>query len=129
MFRCCLFAFYVFCFHCCCSTAPSGPPDNITAIALSSSEIQITWDPPPQENRNGPILAYNFTALDSATGNVIISRVVVSTYTLVLYLRPFTFYTFTLSARTSIGFGPEDSVTERTLEDCKSLHMLQINDV
>lgn len=103
-----------------CITAPSGPPDNITAVALTSSQILITWDPPLQELRNGPILAYNFTVLDTATGFIITSSVISTTSTTVSSLRPFTVYSIAVSARTSVGFGPYDSIEVTTLEDCKS---------
>lgn len=40
------------------SLAPSGPPLNIRASALSDSAIVITWDPPAPLERNGIITGY-----------------------------------------------------------------------
>ena len=99
------------------SAAPSAAPENITAMALTASQIQVTWDPPPPTQRNGPILAYNFTATDTTTGLLVRSAILASRTTTVVSLRPFTRYEFTLSAGTSVGYGPSDSVTELTLED------------
>lgn len=37
---------------------PSGPPRNITVWAVSSTSIQISWLPPPEEDQNGRIIGY-----------------------------------------------------------------------
>lgn len=38
---------------------PAGPPINLEARALSSSEILITWSPPLPELRHGDIQGFN----------------------------------------------------------------------
>ena len=99
------------------STAPSAAPENITATAITATQILVSWDPPPPEHRNGPILAYNFTATDASTGLVVSSAILQTRSSLVSSLRPFTLYNFTLSARTSVGYGPSGSAVETTLQD------------
>ncbi|XKL59015.1 hypothetical protein PGB90_000031 [Kerria lacca] len=37
---------------------PSAPPENVQCMALTSQSIQISWNPPPQEGRNGLIQEY-----------------------------------------------------------------------
>lgn len=108
-------SFVVFSTH----TAPSGPPDNITAVALSSTSMIVSWSPPIQQFRNGPILAYNFTVTESSTGLVVQSSILLTTTATIFSLVPFTTYNFTLSARTSVGYGPSDTISAITLEDSK----------
>ncbi len=109
-------------------TAPSGPPDNITTTALTSTQILVSWDLPLPHFRNGPILAYNLTVTDTTTGMVVWSSTVLTTSATVSSLRAFTTYNFTLSARTSVGYGPNDTVSEITLQDSKlvSVKMAQL---
>ena len=101
----------------CSLTAPSGPPDNITAMAIAASQIRVSWDLPLPPQRNGPILAYNFTARDTTTGLLVRSAILLNRTTIVVSLRPFTRYEFTVSARTSVGYGPSGNVSEFTLQD------------
>uniref|UniRef100_A0A4W5KM44 Fibronectin type-III domain-containing protein n=1 Tax=Hucho hucho TaxID=62062 RepID=A0A4W5KM44_9TELE len=37
---------------------PSGCPVNVSAEAVSSTRILVTWSPVPEMQRNGPILGY-----------------------------------------------------------------------
>lgn len=37
---------------------PSAPPMEITCIALSSHNLQVTWQPPPKQNIHGRIQGY-----------------------------------------------------------------------
>lgn len=108
---------FLFLYH----AAPSAPPDNITAISLTSSQILVSWDPPPPEHRNGPILAYNFIVTDTSSSVVIWSSILLNSSTVVGFLKPFTIYNFSISARTSVGYGPIGSTTETTLEDSECL--------
>lgn len=100
--------------------APSGPPDNITTTALSANSIHVSWDPPLPHLRNGPILVYNLTVTDVSTGLTLQSTILQVTSHTVTSLRPFSTYGFTLSARTSVGYGPENTISGTTLEDTPS---------
>ena len=44
--------------YCTTITVPSGAPTNITVVALSSTSLLITWEPPPPSQRNGVITYY-----------------------------------------------------------------------
>ena len=56
-------------------------------------------------------------ATDASTGLVVSSAILQTRSSLVSSLRPFTLYNFTLSARTSVGYGPSGSAVETTLQD------------
>ena len=42
--------------HCC--TAPSGYPQNVTVRQFNESSVLVQWLPPPVDQRNGLITAY-----------------------------------------------------------------------
>lgn len=37
---------------------PSGAPENVTAEAMSSTRMLVTWGPVPEPQQNGNILGY-----------------------------------------------------------------------
>lgn len=37
---------------------PSGAPENVTAEAMSSTHMLVTWGPVPEPQQNGNILGY-----------------------------------------------------------------------
>lgn len=113
MLDCCL------CLH----LAPSRPPSNITATVLTSTSILILWEPPLEQYRNGPILAYNLTVEDGVTGVQLHSSILTATSFVLDELQPYTLYNVSLSARTSVGYGPFETQSVTTLEDCK-MHKL-----
>lgn len=39
-------------------TVPSGAPENVTAEAMSSTRMLVTWGPVPETQQNGNILGY-----------------------------------------------------------------------
>ncbi|KAJ6643801.1 Neogenin [Pseudolycoriella hygida] len=40
------------------SAVPTEPPTNVTLEATSSTSITMRWEPPPEEEQNGPITGY-----------------------------------------------------------------------
>ena len=60
------------------SPAPSAAPVNVTGMNTSSTSLRISWLPPPVEDQNGIIIAYNVTyvtaggseMIDSTSGSV-----------------------------------------------------------
>ena len=52
------------------STAPTGVPQSLEAVAVSSSSILITWNPPVEEEQNGVIRMYYINVTELPTGNV-----------------------------------------------------------
>ena len=87
------------------TTAPSSPPSNYTAVALSSRSILLTWDAPPVEGQNGIITGYTVNITELETREV--STMFTESHNLTLYsLQPFTTYGFLVSAQTVGGRGP-----------------------
>lgn len=106
---------------------PAGPPLNLSARPLSSTEILVTWMPPLAELRHGDIQGYNigyksatststnynFTSVsgdgDSGTGDLLLGG-----------LNKYTRYTVVAQAFNQIGPGPlSEAATAQTLEDGK----------
>ena len=56
--------------------APSGPPTDVTAAALSSTSLLIIWQPPESFERNGIITAYQIHVTTS--GNETLNTYMVS---------------------------------------------------
>ena len=105
--------------------APSSTPENVTTTALSSTSIEIIWDPPLPHYRNGPITAYNITVIEQLSRIRALSLVVFNTTSLVVTsLRPFTTYNFIVSARNSIGYGPSTTLSHITPEDSELVRKL-----
>lgn len=48
--------------------APSSPPQNFTAAALSPNSITLTWSPPPLHSQNGNIREYRINMTELETG-------------------------------------------------------------
>ena len=73
-------------------------------IAESSRSLRLTWGPPSEESRNGIIVGYNvFITPDS--GATMETTTTATSY-VASNLRPFTTYTCSVTARTSVGQGP-----------------------
>lgn len=82
----------------------------------------LRWDPPPPEDRNGPITNYliNVTVVDS--GETYDINTTMTTFRLNL-LTPFTTYHFTIAASTEVGIGPfSEVVTLLTPEDGNNIN-------
>lgn len=85
---------------------PGGPPQNFTAIGVSSTSVRLQWDPPARKHQNGNIILYevmyhqrNHPARDWTTNTSEIS-------TLVDGLETMTDYIFQIRSYTSVGPGP-----------------------
>lgn len=102
--------------------APSGTPENVSTIALGSASVEVVWYLPLPQHRNGPISAYSLTVTEQSTGIPVLSVVVLNTSVVITYLRPFTTYDFSVSARNSVGYGPARTVSQITPEDSKYIH-------
>ena len=87
------------------SSAPTGPPLDVDATPVNSTSVTIFWNPPAPENQNGVITGYvinlkivgseEVTQYSSSSENITIGS-----------LHPFTTYSFTVAAQTSVGTGP-----------------------
>ena len=41
--------------------APTAPPENFIIIVINSTALKLQWDLPPEEHRNGIIIAYTLS--------------------------------------------------------------------
>jgi Down syndrome cell adhesion protein 1 len=104
---------------------PAGPPLNLAARPLSSTEILVSWMPPLHELRNGEIQGYNigYKITTAASNNFNFSSTSGDgedgTGEMVLtHLAKYTRYTIVAQAFNQVGPGPlSDAVTAQTMED------------
>ena len=125
-------------------TVPSGAPINITAEALSSTSLLITWEPPPPSQHNGVITLYRVLVTSKSgltqihnvsagllslriEGNVMVMHVrhpllvLLSLLFSLAGLKKYSRYGIQVAAVSSYGAGPSSaSVFVRTNEDCKA---------
>ena len=88
------------------SIVPSSPPVNVTVMSAHPGSLDLSWQPPPEIDQNGPITGYEiqYTRVGS-TGTmdeVISSR---NMYT-ITELLPFVNYSVIMAAITVNGTGP-----------------------
>ncbi|XP_030749790.1 Down syndrome cell adhesion molecule-like protein Dscam2 isoform X2 [Sitophilus oryzae] len=111
---------------------PSSAPVDIRAEAKTSTELVVTWEPPPRETWNGNLLGYHvgYQAMDEENKSISLSYVFKSVEVRLHYggeailqgLSKYTTYSIIVQAYNSRGSGPaSDPVTARTLEDAPSL--------
>ena len=99
-------------------TAPSGPPQNISGVSISSTAIALSWSSPLFEDRNGVIRHYIVNVTELETGYEL-SEVTSHTARTFSSLHPYYTYEFTVYAVT-VGVGPAaERVRVTTMEDSK----------
>ena len=92
-------------------------PRDFVAVVISSSAVNLSWQPLLPEQRNGIIIRYvvNVTTVETGEGFELVSaldRLTVDS------LHPHWTYIFTVSGETGVGVGPPSlAVTATTLED------------
>ena len=100
---------------------PIGEPQNVSAEALSSTDIRITWQPPNEQDRNGELLGYKifYRREQDPIGSEEVEVVGASTFVHdLLYLDMYTNYIITILSFNPAGDGPLSSpVSSITLED------------
>ena len=110
--------------HICLSIVPSGVPRDLVAVVISSSAVNLSWQPVLPEKQNGIIIQYvvNVTTVETGEGFELVSALDKLT---VDSLHPHWTYIFTVSAETSVGVGrPSLAVTASTLEDGKTVLLI-----
>ena len=98
--------------------APSGAPENIVAMSLTSTSVQLSWNPPPADQQNGIITDYYVNMTEVETRVTVQLMVTGATSLLVDTLHPYYMYNFFISAATIVGQGPYSTLFSiRTQED------------
>ncbi|XP_017558685.1 protein sidekick-1 isoform X3 [Pygocentrus nattereri] len=103
-------------------SVPSGAPENLTAEAMSSTRILVTWGPVPEPEQNGNILGYKVLYKEKGSGAEPQVQLVKGNLTqsaLLRNLRKYVQYEIQVLAFTRIGDGQLSSppVLERTKDD------------
>ena len=98
------------------STAPSAPPDNVTALLLTSSSFLLDWDPPPFEHHNGVIRNYTVSVelLENATAYNVTTNDTQYAFNTLL---PFYTYRIMVAASTNPGIGPWSAALDVVLPE------------
>ena len=103
---------------------PSGYPQNVQALAISSIEILVTWDPVPEMERRGVIDNYEVQFNQSSFDEIpSINYTMTNGSVLMLSLQnleAFVEYSIAVRAYTSVGAGPfSPIVNNQTFQDGK----------
>ena len=99
------------------------PPQNVVATALSSTEIEVSWEEVPAIDQNGIIIMYEVQYEPLQTFGVLLIQTVNITAPATMMnltdLEEYVEYNITVRAYTSVGPGPysDPPITERTDED------------
>jgi len=88
------------------STVPGGAPEDFTAIGLTSTSVQLKWDPPTRKLRHGEIVLYEvlYHRADNALEDFAVNST--ETSAVVDGLDVNTDYVLRLRAYTAKGSGP-----------------------
>ena len=95
---------------------PSGPPYGLL-LSTASHALTLSWSPPLPSQRNGVIISYLITC--SSGGSIINSTRTSSTSLTITGLQPFTNYTCSVRAATTVGDGPATMLNIVTSEEGK----------
>ncbi|XP_046862465.1 receptor-type tyrosine-protein phosphatase F-like [Xenia sp. Carnegie-2017] len=90
---------------------PEGPPLNVQIVALSSSSLSVTWEPPDKKKTNGKIVNYTvcITHLENETCSM---KYMIEEQRLdINNVKPGTKYYVSVLASTIVGSGCYSNVT------------------
>ena len=101
-----------------CYVVPSGPPQHLTVLFVSSTTVSLSWDPPSIQDQNGVIVQYHIYICNELLKECTMETSEETLYT-VSGLHPFYTYYINVAAAT-IDVGPSSSYVAVTcLEDGK----------
>lgn len=102
-----------------CYTVPGAPPRNVTGRAISTTAIEVSWEPPPMESANGRIAYYKLQVVETGRSDSEARVIKLSDTKFILdELKKWTAYRIWVVAGTSVGDGPPSyPITVRTYED------------
>ena len=95
-----------------------GTPTNFSATPINSTALELRWQPPPPEHRNGMITRYviNITGLSEARQEPYVLYTTKNN-TVVGSLHPSYTYTCKVAAETKVGPGPFSITVAQLPED------------
>ena len=97
---------------------PSGPPQDVQALTLSSTSIRVVWKPPVESERNGLIVNYIVTYYTDQDQKKVVNTTDNSTAWEVNDLESYTRYYFIVQSENTIDVGPaSEPVSNATFED------------
>ena len=96
--------------------APSGSPGRLGIRHKLSTTAELSWSPVPVEKQNGIITGYTVKVVGPDSPREIPVQGAGTTSVEIPGLRPFTSYTFNVSAMTKGGTGPAATVSSKTPE-------------
>ena len=107
------------------TTAPSGAPRITEAMAISPTELEVSWSGVAAIDRNGIITVYEVHYQPLRDFEADLTRVNTTNTSIVLTnLHESVQYNITVRAFTRVGPGPfSDHVITITNEDCKNKYM------
>ena len=98
-------------------TVPSAPVQSLSGVNSSSTSLTISWQPPPADDQNGIIRAYNVSyGLPAQESSSYTTESTPNEMIELTGLEKFTEYLVIVNAFT-VGPGPSASVTVRTDSD------------
>lgn len=107
---------------------PSGQPQNVSAVVLNATAIQLYWSPPLEHEQNGIITSYTVVVFEVNTNNTIGSwSDSLKTNVIIGNLHPYYEYRLLVGAATVIGLGPFYEVQVQTDQagTCRSKNTFQ----
>ena len=98
-------------------SAPSAGVQGLSGVNSSSTSLSISWQPPPADDQNGVIRAYNVSyGLTTQSPSDYVNLSISETEIELTSLEKFTDYTVIVNAFT-IAAGPVEAVTVQTDSD------------
>ena len=110
--------------HLCLFPVPSGHPQDVRAIPISPSAINVSWSAVPERYKNGIITKYEVEVNQSSFQEIPYSQTVdivdaSSTGVLMENLEEFVEYSVRVRAHTAVGSGPFSSFVIATTEEAR----------
>ena len=100
------------------SLAPTAAPLNVRGVAIGSTSLSLSWNPPPPHHYNGRVRNYHVNILNVIT-NELTQSTTSNTQLIVPSLRPYSTYQCTVAAVTVAQGPPSAPVMIQTYQDGK----------
>lgn len=117
-------------YHCSLSVEPDQTPQNLIAYSHTSRSVTLSWSFPDLFYQNGNITRHRITTTTNPSQPISVRETTYigrETTAQINELNIYTIYTFTVSAGTAVGFGPDATIIKRTLNDSMLHHSYVYN--